>query len=190
MSSVRCFIFDLDGTLVFNEHENFLAYQAAFKVLGIELEKEEYTSYFGLGVEELIAAHANIRGFSYDAQFVEQLVDLKWKTYEQLIPKMKPNRPLITLLQTLAPHFSTALTTTARRRNAEAVLCAFDLTDLFDTAVFGEDVSKRKPDPECYRIAAERLDALPEACLIFEDSKIGFEAVHSFGATLFPITSV
>jgi beta-phosphoglucomutase-like phosphatase (HAD superfamily) len=47
--------------------------------------------------------------------------------------------------------------------------------------VVGSDITHGKPDPECYRLAARRLDVLPDQCIVFEDSINGMKAAVGAG---------
>ena len=42
----------------------------------------------------------------------------------------------------------------------------------FDAVVDGNDITKSKPDPEVFLIAAKRLDIEPWDCLVIEDTRI------------------
>jgi beta-phosphoglucomutase len=44
--------------------------------------------------------------------------------------------------------------------------------------VDGNDVSKAKPNPEVFLIAAEKLNVAPQNCIVFEDAKAGIEAAN------------
>jgi HAD superfamily hydrolase (TIGR01509 family) len=70
--------------------------------------------------------------------------------------------------------------TTASAGNVGAILEHFAMRRLFDIVVTGDDVARHKPDPEAYRLAAERLSVPAEACLVFEDSEVG--AAGAIGA--------
>ncbi len=39
-----------------------------------------------------------------------------------------------------------------------------------------DDVKKGKPDPQCYLLAAQRLNKTPEQCVVFEDAISGVKA--------------
>ena len=47
---------------------------------------------------------------------------------------------------------------------------------LFDAILTSEDFAASKPDPDCYLRAAQRLDAQPAECIVFEDSFNGLKA--------------
>lgn len=54
--------------------------------------------------------------------------------------------------------------------------------------ITGEDVSVGKPNPEGYRLAAERLGVRAEDCLVFEDAPAGILAGLAAGAEVVVIT--
>ena len=51
-----------------------------------------------------------------------------------------------------------------------------------DGILTGADVTRSKPDPECFLEAMRREGCRPEETLIFEDSDIGMEAARRSGA--------
>lgn len=61
---------------------------------------------------------------------------------------------------------------------------AFSLLQLdgvFDTVVSADRITKGKPDPMCYLLAASDLNVSPADCLVFEDSFAGIQAGTSAG---------
>lgn len=71
-----------------------------------------------------------------------------------------------------------------------------DLAPLFDTVVDGSMVTRSKPDPQGYLMAAEAIGVAPADCLVFEDSIQGLQAGRASGArviglaTTFPVERV
>ncbi|MET3457131.1 HAD family hydrolase [Pseudomonas kilonensis] len=55
--------------------------------------------------------------------------------------------------------------------------------------VTAEDVSDGKPNPTCYRLAAERLQVAPQDCLVFEDAEAGIRAGEAVGADVMVVTA-
>ena len=86
------------------------------------------------------------------------------------------------------PH---ALVTGSQRPFTEAVLASTGFR--FPVTVTGDDVTRTKPDPEPYLLAAKLLDADPEQCVALEDSPNGVASATAAGChvvavpTLVPI---
>jgi HAD superfamily hydrolase (TIGR01509 family) len=74
------------------------------------------------------------------------------------------------------PH---ALVTGSQRPFTEAVLASTGFR--FPVTVTGDDVSRTKPDPEPYLLAAKLLDADPEQCVALEDSPNGVASATAAG---------
>ena len=53
-----------------------------------------------------------------------------------------------------------------------------------DVFVTAEDVTQGKPDPQGFRLAAERLSVATEDCLVFEDAPAGVAAGKAAGAAV------
>jgi epoxide hydrolase-like predicted phosphatase len=57
------------------------------------------------------------------------------------------------------------------------------LAELFDTAVISAEVHMHKPQPEIYRLAAERLNVATEECIFVDDLRENCEAAEAVGMT-------
>jgi HAD superfamily hydrolase (TIGR01509 family) len=184
MQPIKCFIFDLDGTLVFNEQANFLAYEASFKYVGLSIKLEDFSHHFknGGNIEEIYADFVSKRDLPYDEKQLRTIKDVKVKEYADRFHLIEQNHPIIGLLKALSSHYHTALATTSRKENGMGLINHFGLAEYFDFMIFGDEVTKRKPDPECHEKIARHFKVKPEECLIFEDSSKGFAAAEAFGA--------
>ncbi|MEU1591653.1 HAD family hydrolase [Streptomyces sp. NPDC005708] len=74
-----------------------------------------------------------------------------------------------------------AVVTSATRRLAEARLEAVGIRP--KTLVAAEDVTRGKPDPEPYLLAARALGVEPSRCVVFEDAPAGLGAGRAAGMT-------
>ncbi|MBO7938007.1 MULTISPECIES: HAD-IA family hydrolase [Streptomyces] len=74
-----------------------------------------------------------------------------------------------------------AVVTSATHRLAEARLAAVGIRP--KTLVTADDVSRGKPDPEPYLLAARTLGVDPAACVVFEDAPAGLAAGRAAGMT-------
>ena len=61
-----------------------------------------------------------------------------------------------------------------------------DWLNIFDAIVLGDDpaVKLSKPAPDSFLVAGERLGAMPENCLVFEDSPAGVRAAKVAGMSV------
>jgi beta-phosphoglucomutase-like phosphatase (HAD superfamily) len=60
-------------------------------------------------------------------------------------------------------------------------LARHGIRELFDAIVTRDHVSRVKPDPELFLLAASRLAVPKEACVVFEDSPNGMRAAIAAG---------
>jgi beta-phosphoglucomutase-like phosphatase (HAD superfamily) len=59
----------------------------------------------------------------------------------------------------------------------------------FKAIIGAGDVTKSKPDPETYLLAAEKLNIPPQDCIVFEDVPKGVEAAANAGMRSIVITT-
>ncbi|MEU8969889.1 HAD family hydrolase [Streptomyces monashensis] len=74
-----------------------------------------------------------------------------------------------------------AVVTSATRRLAEARLDAVGI--LPKTLISADDITRGKPDPEPYLLAARQLGVDPARCVVFEDAPAGLQAGRAAGMT-------
>jgi HAD superfamily hydrolase (TIGR01509 family) len=81
------------------------------------------------------------------------------------------------------------LATNAEPANVEFVLTGAGLESYFRVRVDGHQVERPKPHPDIYLLAAKRLGADPENCVVFEDSLTGVEAAKRAGMRVVGVRS-
>jgi HAD superfamily hydrolase (TIGR01509 family) len=174
---IKAIFCDLDGTLIDSENANITSYQRAFAAAGIEFQASLYRKNFGLRFKEMMAQVAP----GADAATLDRISRLKTDYYRESLSLLGKNQALIDFLVMLKPSHKIALTTTAKKANAELALGHFGLNPLFDFRLFGEDVAKGKPDPECYLKCMAHFGARADECLVIEDTVLGAEAAKNAG---------
>lgn len=60
---------------------------------------------------------------------------------------------------------------------------------LFDTIVSANRITRGKPDPMCYHLAAQDFKRKPEDCLVFEDSFAGIQAGKGAGMRVIALST-
>lgn len=183
---IKGFFFDLDGTLVNTYEADFLAYRDAIKeATGLIVEREAFMSTNGMEMKKKLEFLAP----DVSPEQVEQIAAGKKKYYKNYLHKTIPNESLIAFLKDMAKHHVTALVTTAKQQNAEAVLSEYGMGDLFDVTVFGDGVKNPKPHPESYLKALELTGLSAEDVLAFEDSQTGIDSAKAAGIKTIHIRS-
>ena len=79
--------------------------------------------------------------------------------------------------------FRLAVGSSGPPENVALVLDRLEARDLFEAVVTGEDVTRGKPDPEVFLIAAKRLGVPPARCAVIEDAPPGIAAANAAGMT-------
>jgi HAD superfamily hydrolase (TIGR01509 family) len=74
-----------------------------------------------------------------------------------------------------------ALASSAEATWINKATAQLDVTRYFHTIVTGDDVTHRKPHPEGYLLAAQRLGVAPVRCVAVEDSQHGLAAAKAAG---------
>ena len=175
MAQVKLLITDFDGTLVDTFKANFLAYQKAFAMFGLELTEQQYRDCFGFRFDDFMS-HMGIN----DNDTKNGIRLAKGDFYPLFFDKLIVNDPLLTLLKTFKNSGGlTAVASTARKENLMNALNFIDAADAFSLILTGEDVKQGKPNPAIYNKVLEKLNVLPAEALIFEDSSVGISAANA-----------
>jgi beta-phosphoglucomutase-like phosphatase (HAD superfamily) len=180
MGNKHSLLVDMDGTLVFTADANFAAYSLALAEVGIKLSKVEFDNMVNgknwkQFLPSLLSAH-NVKVLP------QQIASKKTLIYAGMMDRIFVNTALVKLLECSRQLFHTALVTNASSVNVHNILAYHSLSHLFDVVVTGDDVTKHKPDPESYRMAAERLGVSSSDCIVFEDAELGIASAKAFGA--------
>ena len=83
-----------------------------------------------------------------------------------------------------------AIVTSSDRKKMEELYRQHpEFPTLFDKIITGDMVSKAKPDPECFLVAAKQIGVAIEDCIVFEDSRNGLIAGRESGARVIGIAT-
>ncbi len=175
------FIFDLDGVIVDTAKYHFLAWQRLAKSLDIDFTEEENEQLKGVSRVRSLEKILSWGNKTISKNQFTELMGTKNEEYLSYIAEMGSDeilpdvpRVLEALIEKKQP-----ISLGSASKNARIILECVDLKRHFDAIVDGNDVSKAKPDPEVFLIAAKLLNMKPEDCIVFEDSVAGVEAANT-----------
>jgi HAD superfamily hydrolase (TIGR01509 family) len=194
MADIRGFFFDMDGVIIDTErHGHRVAFNKAFQEFAIPVEWDEETYHDLLqvsGGKERMRHYLHTQGFGVPVSSEEEdelIVKLhKRKTdlfLELLESGTLPLRPGVRrfMEEVRERGLILGVCTTSNERAAEAVTKKILTGISFDVVLAGDMVSKKKPDPEIYRLAMERTGLNAKQCVVIEDSRNGVLAAKAAG---------
>lgn len=104
------------------------------------------------------------------------------KVCQQIQARPKAMQGVVDLLEQLSQaNLPMGLATNAPKQVCQTVLQCLQIETFFSAVHTADDVTQTKPHPEIYLKSAERLQVLPQHCLVFEDSPTGVRAAHAAG---------
>ncbi|MCK5805278.1 MAG: HAD-IA family hydrolase, partial [Lentisphaeria bacterium] len=85
--------------------------------------------------------------------------------------------------------FRVGIATSSTREKSEAVLMSAKIPYTQMAYVTGSDVTNKKPDPELFLTAADRLGLGPARCVVIEDAPDGVAAAKAAGCRCVAVTN-
>lgn len=185
-SQIDAILFDFDGVLADTEPLHWRCWNEALEPMGVSVAWAAYQEHcIGISDREFLTV------LGAQAQ-PPRTVDELWPRYpikKQLFRDAATTGSLIpdemkNTLEAL-PNVRLAVVTSSSKTEIEAILLAENVLHLFDTVVYGDDVTNLKPDPEPYLTAMSRLGA--KHAIAVEDSKAGQASALAAGCELIAV---
>lgn len=170
---MQAVVFDFNGTLSNDEPVLARVYQELLPDLTVE---EYYARYAG---------HTDEHIFDGD----EELIAERVRRYVELCADGSTvDAETRAAVRFAAERIPVGLVSAALRAEIDPVLGAAGLLDLFRIVVAQDDVTRGKPDPQPYLVAAERLAIDPAELVVFEDTDVGVASARAAGAYVVGLT--
>jgi HAD superfamily hydrolase (TIGR01509 family) len=176
----HAFLFDFDGVIAETENHHVAAWQRTLGFMGLQVADDVAMRAMEDDDREFLTALFAERNIPIDR--VDDWVGRKQELTVELLrraPRVYPG--VVEVVRALHGRTRLAVVSGTWRENVEAVLDAAGLADAFDLIVAKEDVTRRKPDPEAYLVALEKLRLPPQSVVVLEDSPTGIASARAAG---------
>jgi beta-phosphoglucomutase len=180
MNDPQAIFFDFDGVLLDTEPVHWAAWAEMLEKAGLTLTWEYYRDYcIGIDDRDMLRNMAKAADPPRDWESLWALYPAKKQLFQTRMtcPPFEPS--LVEVLPELHREYRTAVVSSSSASEIEPLLDAAGIRAHFDTIVGGEMVTRHKPAPEPYLLAAERLGV--NRALVLEDSAAGIASGRAAG---------
>ncbi len=195
MSKLYGLIFDVDGVIADTEEVNarvsIKVFEDLFGVRGVK--REDFEAGLGRGAEEYVKAAARVHGLQLTEEQVEKATQLRQEYFLNVLSE-EPLPPFPGVLELMekamqSRDFRVAVATSGTLEKSRAVLKSANIP--FERMVYitGSDVKNKKPHPELFLFAAERMGVESANCVVIEDAPNGVQAAKAAGAKCIAVTN-
>lgn len=180
MKEKKGVIFDLDGVIVDTAKFHFLAWRKLANDLGFDFTEEQNEQLKGVSRVHSLQKILKWGGMELSEEEFQRQMDLKNENYLSYVNEMDASEilPGVSKILDYLIENDIPFALGSASKNARTILEKIELLEKFDAIVDGTDVTKAKPDPEVFLIAAEKLGVKPEDCIVFEDAVAGIQAAN------------
>ena len=178
---MKVFIFDLDGVIVDTAKYHYLAWKNLANELGFDFSKKQNEQLKGVSRVKSLEILLNIGKVTLSENKKQLLLNKKNKEYLEYVNQMTDSEilPGIQKLLNFLDQNNIKYALGSASKNAPLILKKVGLYKRFSAIVDGNDVSKAKPDPEVFLIAAKKLQKNPIDCIVIEDAIAGIQAANN-----------
>jgi len=184
-------VFDVDGVIADTEALNATASVEMFRQLyGVEVKPEDFRPFIGTGDERYVEGVAEKYGVKIDTQAA--VARRAENFFKLLAEKPLPAAPGVLELVSEARQSAEVKLAIATSGQAAKQLPVIEGTKLklewFDVIITGDVVTRKKPDPQIYLLAAQKLGLPPQRCIVIEDAPAGVQAAIAAGCRCVAVT--
>jgi beta-phosphoglucomutase len=188
-------IFDVDGVIAdteaINARVSIKVFTDFFGVKGVV--RKDFEAGLGRAAEEYVKAGARIHGLELTKEQINKATQLLQEYFLKVLSE-EPLGPFPGVLELmkkvmLREDFRAAIATSDTLEKSRAVLEATKVPYQKIVYINGDHVTNKKPDPELFLLAAERIGIEPASCVVIEDTPNGVQAAQAAGAKCIAVTN-
>ena len=178
----RGIIFDLDGVICFTDKYHYQAWKAVADEIGVYFDEKINNRLRGVSRMDSLDIILERSERAYTQEEKNHLAEKKNNIYRELLGNMSPadlTDEVRTTLNKLRANHKLAIGSSSK--NTKYILSRLGLGDFFDAVSDGTNITKSKPDPQVFSMAADFIGLSPAECLVVEDAVAGIQAAFAGG---------
>ena len=178
----------MDGVIADTASYHLKAWQEVFQKRGVKFTEDDFRHSFGQRNDTIIK---NTLGDKVSQDEIEAMANEKEESFRRRIGQnIKPLPGVMELLRSLKEHrFKMALASSAPMENIQLLTQSLGISSYFQSIISDEDVTEGKPSPQVFQLAAQKLEAEPENCIVIEDAITGVTAAKRAGMHCLAVTT-
>lgn len=195
MNRLYGLIFDVDGVVADTEPVNARVTIRVLKdMFGLSgVRPEDFEDGIGKGAEKYVQAGVVAHGLKLTEEQVKSAADLREQylikaIQQEALPAFPGVLELINNAL-LRRDFRLAIVTSASLDLSRAILESAKVPYHKMVYVTGSEITRKKPDPELFLVAASRMGIHPAHCVVIEDAPSGVQAAKAAGAKCIALTN-
>lgn len=180
-------IWDMDGVIVDSAEFHYEAWNWLAEQRGRSLTRAEFVPTFGMTNPDAII---ELFGEVKEAESREMSLSKEAEFRRRLRGRVDALPGAARLIRALnAEGHPQAVASSAPMENIKVILAELQLESCFQAFASGDDVSRGKPDPEIFTLAAAWLDVQPIDSVVIEDAVVGVRAGIRAGMKVYAVTT-
>lgn len=197
---IKAILMDFNGVIIDDEPVQMKAYQEILKGEEIDLTEEQYYASMGMDDATFLRAAYERAAKDLTENRLSAIREAKTAKWREIVEQDVPLFPGVeNFVKKMSQDFALGIVSMARREEIEFILETTNLLQNFAIIISAEDVSKCKPNPECYYKGFNLIDAwrtnsgsnpmVHGDCLVIEDAPQGIQAGKAAGLKTLGITN-
>lgn len=181
MNDIYAIIFDLDGVICTTDKYHYLAWKALADSLGLPFDEKVNGLLRGVSRMESLEIVLGEHSADYSQEQKTALATRKNEIYKSYLSAMTPgdlSKEVRSTLYTLRQR-GYLLAIGSSSKNTRQILRQLGLGEFFDAVADGTMITRSKPDPEVFLLAASMLGVRPENAVVIEDAESGVRAAKA-----------
>jgi HAD superfamily hydrolase (TIGR01549 family) len=175
LSSVRAFIFDIDGTLVDSNELHVDSWDRAFQRFGKQFPREQLRARIGKGSDQYLPEFLTSEEIKF---FGKELDEYRSELFrKEYLPKVRPFPKVRELFRRIRDDKkASVLASSGKRADTKYYIALLKIGNLIDGYVSGDDADSSKPAPDIFAASLEKLaDISPADAVTVGDTRFDIE---------------